>query len=148
MGDLDKTSSTMAHELVHAMGVAHDGAEGNQDCAGDGLIMDPIYNGATEWSACSKRSLARFVNSYAGDCLRDDSPIIPKPKQSLRFKLLVLLLVFFAMGIITGIPYWIIDINEDWVRKEKKEKKKSYPIPKAMKWVIINSVAFRDSKTI
>jgi len=82
--DLDKTSSTMAHELVHAMGVAHDGAEGNQDCAGDGLIMDPIYNGATEWSACSKRSLARFVNSYAGDCLRDDSPPIPKPKQSLR----------------------------------------------------------------
>ena len=32
--DLDKTSSTMAHELVHAMGVAHDGAEGNKDCAG------------------------------------------------------------------------------------------------------------------
>ena len=32
--DLDKTSSTMAHELVHAMGVGHDGAEGNQDCAG------------------------------------------------------------------------------------------------------------------
>ena len=32
--DLDKTSSTMAHELVHAMGVGHDGAEENQDCAG------------------------------------------------------------------------------------------------------------------
>merc|ERR1712004_645555 len=78
--DLDKTSQPMAHELVHAMGVAHDGAEGNQDCEGDGLIMDPIYNGATEWSACSKRSLARFVNSYAGDCLRDDSPTIYKPK--------------------------------------------------------------------
>ena len=32
--DLDKTSGTIAHELVHAMGVGHDGAEGNQDCAG------------------------------------------------------------------------------------------------------------------
>ena len=32
--DLDKTSQPMAHELVHAMGVAHDGAEGNQDCEG------------------------------------------------------------------------------------------------------------------
>merc|ERR1711953_1560647 len=99
---------------VHAMGVAHDGAEGNQDCEGDGLIMDPIYNGATEWSACSKRSLARFVNSYAGDCLRDDSPTIYKPKQYLRFKLIILLLVFFAMGIPLGIPYCIIEINEDW----------------------------------
>ena len=32
--DLVKTSGTMAHELVHAMGVGHDGAEGNKDCAG------------------------------------------------------------------------------------------------------------------
>lgn len=32
--DLEKTSGTMAHELVHAMGVGHDGEEGNQDCAG------------------------------------------------------------------------------------------------------------------
>ena len=37
-----------------------------------------------------------------------------------RFKLLILLLVFFAMGILLGIPYCIIEINEDWVRIEKK----------------------------
>ena len=43
-----------------------------------------------------------------------------------RFKLLILLLVFFAMGIPLGIPYCIIEINEDWVRIEKKI------IPKAM----------------
>ena len=43
-----------------------------------------------------------------------------------RFKLVILLLVFFAMGIPLGIPYCIIEINEDWVRIEKKI------IPKAM----------------
>ena len=43
-----------------------------------------------------------------------------------RFKLIILLLVFFAMGIPLGIPYCIIEINEDWVRIEKKI------IPKAM----------------
>jgi len=72
---LDKSARTMAHELVHTMGVSHDGQEGNYDCVGFGRIMGPMYfSGATEWSACSKRSLARFVNSYASGCLRDDSP--------------------------------------------------------------------------
>ena len=37
-----------------------------------------------------------------------------------RFKLLILLLVFFAMGILLGIPYCIIEINGDWVRIEKE----------------------------
>ena len=55
--------------------------------------------------------------------------------------MLILLLVFFAMGILLGIPDCIIEINEDWVRIEKKI------IPKAIKWVI-NSVAFRGSQTM
>jgi len=79
---LDISTMIMAHELVHTMGAAHDGEGGNQDCDGDGLIMDPWFSGATEWSACSKRSMARFANSYASWCLRDDSPPTWKDRQS------------------------------------------------------------------
>ena len=32
---LDKSTRTLAHELVHTMGVAHDGQEGNYDCVGE-----------------------------------------------------------------------------------------------------------------
>ena len=32
---LDKSARTMAHELVHTMGVSHDGQEGNYDCVGE-----------------------------------------------------------------------------------------------------------------
>ena len=32
---LDKSTMTMAHELVHTMGVSHDGQEGNYDCVGE-----------------------------------------------------------------------------------------------------------------
>ena len=32
---LDKSTRTMAHELVHTMGVSHDGQEGNYDCVGE-----------------------------------------------------------------------------------------------------------------
>jgi len=61
----------MAHELAHNMGVDHDGEGVNEDCDGDDFIMGPrLSPGATKWSSCSKRSIARFLDLYGG-CLRD-----------------------------------------------------------------------------
>lgn len=61
----------MAHELAHNMGVDHDGEGVNEDCDGDEFIMGPrLSPGATKWSPCSKRSIARFLDLYGG-CLRD-----------------------------------------------------------------------------
>lgn len=72
----------MAHELAHNMGVDHDGEGVNQDCDGDDFIMGPrLSPGATKWSACSKRSMARFLDLYGG-CLRD-SPMRRENRKAL-----------------------------------------------------------------
>ena len=74
---LGSSSLIIAHELAHNLGVNHDGVSGNQDCEPQGFIMGPqLSPGATAWSACSRRQLARFISQY-GDCL-DNSP----PRQS------------------------------------------------------------------
>jgi len=79
----------MAHELAHNMGVDHDGEGVNEDCDGDAFIMGPrLSPGATKWSSCSKRSIARFLDLYGG-CLRESphqqSRATRKPLPGHRF---------------------------------------------------------------
>ncbi|XP_076436505.1 A disintegrin and metalloproteinase with thrombospondin motifs 15-like isoform X2 [Babylonia areolata] len=63
---------TLAHETGHSLGMSHDGL--NNDCEDGKYVMSTNGGGAStafSWSACSLRSLDRFLASSRADCLND-----------------------------------------------------------------------------
>jgi len=66
---LGSTSLIISHELVHNLGVEHDGSGANSDCDSTNFIMGPkLSPGAITWSKCTRRQMSRFLDSY-GSCL-------------------------------------------------------------------------------
>ena len=52
---LGSAALIIAHELVHNLGVSHDGVLENSDCDGNDYIMGPLLSkGAVAWSACTR----------------------------------------------------------------------------------------------
>ena len=52
---LGSAALIIAHELVHNLGVNHDGGGDNRDCDGNDYIMGPqLSKGAVAWSPCTK----------------------------------------------------------------------------------------------
>ena len=52
---LGSTSLIISHELVHNLGVEHDGSGANSDCDSTNFIMGPkLSPGAITWSKCTR----------------------------------------------------------------------------------------------
>lgn len=79
---------TVAHETGHSFGMSHD-SQGNSCSKRDGHIMSPTlntHNGVFTWSACSRKSMQKFIRSHHADCLDDglQSPAALTVSSSLR----------------------------------------------------------------
>lgn len=61
--------NTLAHEMGHSMGMAHDGTGPSRSCDENCCIMAPKQTG-TVWSSCSRQEYQRTLLST--DCLEDN----------------------------------------------------------------------------